>query len=128
MKSLGIKVFAGVSLVLVGMGAMPSVSSAQSAGIYGGDAVITVQYRDDRYYRPHERRYDDRYDRRREDRRERAEPGCPIRSALVIAGRHIRQPQVASVTRRYIIIDGYGRRGEPNQVVIQNDMSCKRVG
>lgn len=122
MKSLGAKVFPGFSALLVSISVLPVSSVAQGIEFDLGNGRVRIQDRDDGYRR-YERRYDDRYDRRRD-----FQPGCPIRSALVIGGRHLRDPQIASVTRRYIIVDGYGRRGERNQVVIQNDMSCRRVG
>ncbi|RVK22779.1 hypothetical protein CN165_03630 [Sinorhizobium medicae] len=98
-------------LILGGaVAAVPSASSAQSFDLYiGPDGP---QLRD--------RRYDD------DDYRDR---GCSERQAIRRAYRlGIRDPDILSITRREVAVDGVGRRGRLTTVYFANRPGCPRIG
>ncbi|RVO90112.1 hypothetical protein [Sinorhizobium meliloti] len=93
--------------------AVPSASSAQSFDLYiGPDGP---QLRD--------RRYDD------DDYDYRPSRGCSERQAIRRAYRlGIRDPDIRSVTRREVAVDGVGRRGRLTTVFFANRPGCPRIG
>ena len=94
--------------------AVSSTSSAQSLDLYiGPDGRPELRDRDlDRRY------YEDEYER----------PGCSERQALRRASRlGLRDPEIQTVTRRQIVIDGE-RRGRFVTVAFANRPGCPRLG
>lgn len=52
---------------------------------------------------------------------------CNPRTAVAKARRYLSDPQIQSISRQYVIVDGYGKRGEPNRVVFWNGPNCARA-
>ncbi|WP_026620244.1 hypothetical protein M728_002590 [Ensifer sp. WSM1721] len=106
------KLFA-IGLTLTGaLAALPSPSSAQGLDLYIGPGGPDLELRD--------RRYDDDY---------RPYRGCSERQAIRRAYRlGLRDPEVQSITRREVAVDGVGRRGRYTTVYFANRPGCPRIG
>ncbi|MEY9164997.1 hypothetical protein ABIE78_003116 [Sinorhizobium fredii] len=103
-----------LAIGLIGAGtwnAMPSIPSAQSLDLYigpGGPELRERRYDDDDDYRPYR--------------------GCSERQAIRRAYRlGVRDPEVQSVTRREIAVEGV-RRGRFMTVYFANRPGCPRIG
>lgn len=89
----------------------PSASLAQSMEFYIGRDGPAVEFREQR------RQYDPPV------------RGCSERQAIRRAYRlGMRDPAIQSVTRRQILIDGIGRRGEYTTLALANRQGCPRIG
>lgn len=90
--------------------ALPSMSSAQGMDLYIGPGGPNLELRDS----------ERRYERPR---------GCSERQAIRRAYRlGMRDPAITSVSRRQILIDGIGRRGEYTTLALANRSGCPRIG
>ncbi len=98
-------------LVACVLAALPSASFAQSLDLSIDRDGPRIEYRDG------ERRY---HERRR---------GCSERQAIRVARYFgMRDPAIQSVTRRSIVVDGIGRRGEFTALRLANREGCPRIG
>lgn len=52
---------------------------------------------------------------------------CSPREAVAKASNYLSDPQIQSIDRQYVAVDGFGRKGEPNRVVFWNDYGCPRA-
>jgi tRNA A-37 threonylcarbamoyl transferase component Bud32 len=92
--------------------ALPSAPLAQSLDLYIGRDGPQLEYRD--------RDRDRNYERWR---------GCSERQAIRRAYRYgMRDPAIQSVSRRSIVVDGIGRRGEYTALRLANREGCPRIG
>ena len=111
MKSTVGKILAIAMIVGSSWTALPSVSLAQSLDLYIGRDGPQLEYRDQ--------------DRRNYERRR----GCSERQAIRRAYRYgMRDPAIQSVTRRSIVVDGIGFRGEYTVLRLANREGCPRIG
>ncbi|WP_117191879.1 hypothetical protein [Rhizobium terrae] len=115
MKRKTAAVLAFAMTALLGAMTLPAVSQAQE---WGGPRY------DERFYDRREFRDRDYY---RDDRRRPRGPLCGAREALAKATRYLSDPRIQSVDRQYVVVNGYGRRGEFNRVVFWNDVGCPRA-
>lgn len=99
-----------ILLVAGVLAALPSASFAQSLDLSIDRGGPRLEYRDG----------DRRYERRR---------GCSDRQAIRVARYFgMRDPAIQSVTRRSIVVDGIGRRGEFTALRLANREGCPRIG
>ncbi|MEK1929556.1 MAG: hypothetical protein AAAC47_07155 [Pararhizobium sp.] len=111
MKSVVDKVFAMALIVGGVLTALPSSPLAQSMDLYIGPGGPDLEYRD-QYRRDYEWR-----------------GGCSERQAIRRAYRlGMRDPAIASMGRRQIVVDGIGRRGEYTKLRLANREGCPRIG
>lgn len=116
MNNMYCRISAAALAVVASLSMFPVPSSAQDGfGLYIGPSGPRYN-EDDPYYQRGPREY-----------RRRDTGGCAPRNAIAKASRYIREPQIKSVSRNYVIVDGYGRRGEPNQVTLRNRPDCARA-
>ncbi|MDK1372872.1 MULTISPECIES: hypothetical protein [unclassified Sinorhizobium] len=93
--------------------ALPSASPAQSLDLYLGPGGPDVQMRDRDYDRDNYRSY----------------RGCSERQAIRRAySLGLDDPEIESVTRRQVVVDGVGRRGRYTTVYFANRPGCPRIG
>ncbi len=111
MKNMVRKFLSTALVVASALIVLPSAPLAQSLDLYIGRDGPNLEYREQ------DRRY---YDRRR---------GCSERQAIRRArGYGMRDPAIQSVTRRSIVVDGIGRRGEFTALRLANREGCPRIG
>ncbi|MBB4189552.1 hypothetical protein [Sinorhizobium terangae] len=90
--------------------ALPSASPAQSLDLYLGPGGPDVRMRDRDYDRDYRR-------------------GCSERQAIRRAySLGLDDPEIESVTRRQVVVDGVGRRGRYTTVYFANRPGCPRIG
>lgn len=111
MKSVVDRFFATALVVAGVLTALPSAPLAQSLDLYIGPGGPDVEFRE-----PYRREYEWRR-------------GCSERQAIRRAYRlGMRDPAIASIGRRQIVIDGIGRRGEYTTLRLANREGCPRIG
>lgn len=111
MKSMVDKLLAAALIVAGVLTAFPSSPLAQTMDLYIGPGGPNLEYRDP-YRRDYERR-----------------GGCSERQAIRRAYRlGMRDPAIASMGRRQIVVDGIGHRGEYTKLRLANREGCPRIG
>lgn len=112
MKGLTMKLLATLSIVAGAVTVLPAAPVAQSLDLYIGPNGPDIEFRD--------RRRDDDYYRA---------PRCSPRQAIRRAYRlGLRDPEILSITRRQIVIDGIDRYGDEATLYLANRRGCPRIG
>lgn len=112
MKRLTMRLLATLSIVAGAVTVLPSAPLAQSLDLYIGPGGPGIELRD-------------RRDRDRYDRASRCSPRQAIRRAYRLG---LDDPEIQSVTRRRIVVDGIDRYGDEVTLYLANRRGCPRIG
>jgi hypothetical protein len=113
MKRVSMRLLATLSIVAGAVTVLPSAPLAQSLDLYIGPGGPGIELRDRR------RDNDDNY------RAPRCSPRQAIRRAYRLG---LRDPEIQSITRRQIVIDGIDRYGDDAVLYLANRRGCPRIG